>query len=198
MVSIAQTSKKYRGRKAETYDAIRSKQQRWALENDAVEQLLPVDITSVLDCPVGTGRFIPLYAKRKITVIGVDASEEMLRLARKKKMWSGRLVLGDATDLSEGSGQDNYRFEADAVVCVRFLDLIDQDAMYRVMKELMRVARRHVVLTIRLGDEYVPKVNTATHSRKAFLRLVSVNGWKVDHMIPIFKAGWMVVRLGRK
>lgn len=205
MVSMAQTKRKYHGRKAETYDAVRTKQQRWRLENEAVAKLLPSDLISVLDCPVGTGRFFQLYADRSIEcIVGIDASETMLKLAEKKipsalqkrSRRTGQVKLqlrhGDArmTDLGGES--------LDAAVCVRFLDLIDQDAMREVLRELCRVARRAVILTIRLGETYIPKVNTATHNRKAFLDLVRKLGWKVEDEVPVFDAGWTVMRLGRK
>lgn len=201
MVSMAQTKRKYHGRKAETYDAVRTKQQRWTLENAAVASMLTKlkPVASVMDVPVGTGRFLPLYAELNIgAVCGVDASEEMLALARKKIPRSMRqhatveLMVGDATKL------DGSDATWDTVVCVRFLDLIDEDAMRAVLTELCRVARRAVVLTIRLGENYVPKVNTATHDRNAFKRLVKKLGWKVEEAYEIFDAGWVVIRLGRK
>lgn len=198
MVSIEQTRRKYHGRKAETYDEIREKQGRWRLENEAVAHLLPGGLTSVLDCPVGTGRFLPLYDSRKVPcVLGIDASEEMLALARKKvnRRRTGAvtlMVVGDAANL-EGSDRT-----WDACICVRFLDLIDETAMRAVVTELCRVARRAVILTIRLGESYVPKVNTATHDRRKFNALVKKLGWTIEESIPIFDAGWVVMRLGRR
>lgn len=201
MVSITQTARKYHGRKAATYDEIRTKQQRWTLENDAVDKLLRKlkPVSSVLDVPVGTGRFLPLYEVLSVaTVFGVDVSEEMLALARQKVTRRMRqnatveLALGDATKLDASDAT------VDVVVCVRFLDLIDEEAMRKVVTELCRVARRGVILTIRLGDAYVPKTNTAEHDRAAFNRLVKKLGWRVEESIPIFDAGWTVMRLGRK
>ena len=194
MVSIEQTAKKYRGRKASTYDAIRTKQQRWDLENAAVTRMLSViRPKSVLDCPVGTGRFLKMYADIGVrSVQGVDVSSEMLALAHRKKPRSITVELekGDATNI------DCDDRSVDVAVCVRFLDLIDENAMRLVMSELMRVSKRAIVLTIRLGDEYVPKVNTATHHRKKFLSVVSKHGWRVEETVPIFLAGWVVMRLG--
>lgn len=200
MVSIEQTAKKYHGRKAVTYDAVRTKQQRWTLENEAVERLLgiPNGVKSVVDVPVGTGRFLPLYRRLGIIdITGVDVSEEMLKLAKRKRV-GAHLHVGDATALAEPDGQP-YEYGAfDVAVCVRFLDLIDEAAMRRVMAELMRVARRAVVLTIRWGENYVPKVNTATHDRNAFKRLIKRHGWGIEETVPIFEAGWVVMRLGRR
>lgn len=200
MVSIAQTTKKYRGRKAETYDEIRQKQRRWKIENETIDGMLRrLAPGSVLDCPVGTGRFMKTYANLSVgAVIGVDASEEMLKLARKKvprKMAAYcelKLVVGDARRIE---AEDRFY---DVAVCVRFLDLIEEEAMRAVMKEMMRVARRAIVLTIRLGEKYVPKVNTATHAEKPFFRLVDQAGWKFVERVPVLNAGWEIIRLERK
>ena len=203
MVSIEQTSRKYRGRKAATYDEIRVRQARWHLENETIARWLhEMRPSSVLDCPVGTGRFMCHYADLACTclkeLIGVDASDEMLALARKKaplsmrRLVTLRLDVGDAPNLPVvGNGVDE-------VVCVRFLDLMDEEAMRAVVRELCRAARRAVLLTIRLGDEYVPKVNTATHGRGKFLSLVSRLGWRVADSVPFRDAGWTIIRLERK
>lgn len=201
MVSIEQTAKKYHGRKAETYDAVRTKQQRWTLENEAVERMLTaLQPRSVLDCPVGTGRYLRLYHGLRVQeVIGVDASREMLRLAARKNSKLTKLR-GCVCRLEEGDAREHDCADnrVDVAVCVRFLDLIDEAAMRRVMAELMRVARRAVVLTIRWGENYVPKVNTATHDRNAFKRLIKRHGWGIEETVPIFEAGWVVLRLGRR
>jgi ubiquinone/menaquinone biosynthesis C-methylase UbiE len=195
MVSIAQTSRKYRGRKAETYDEVREKQARWKLENEVVERWLhDLKPNSVLDCPVGTGRFLAAYRATGVRAVrGIDASDEMIALAKKKGA-GPRVVLevGDAT----ATGMQDATF--DCVVCVRFLDLIDEEAMRRVLTEMCRVARRAVLLTIRLGDKYVPKANTAEHDRKKFHALVRKLGWQIDFCEQFRDAGWEIIRLGRK
>ena len=199
MVSIAQTSRKYRGRKAKTYDAIREKQERWRVENEVVErwlrELRPID--SVLDCPVGTGRFVGFYRTYGVRLVtGIDTSEEMLALARKKTRRSDHnidLVQGDA--MATGLSDRGY----DVAVCVRFLDLIDEDAMRAVVKELCRVARRAVILTIRFSaGAYRPKVNTAEHDRRKFNALVTRLKWRVSESVPFRDAGWEIVRLERR
>lgn len=193
-VSIKTTTRKYRGRKAATYEAIRTRQARWHWENEHVERALrALAPVSVLDCPVGTGRFLPLYRKLGCDVRGVDASEEMLALARRKSRGYVSLEIGDASDLDSG-----YEAAYDVVVCVRFFDLIDEDAMLKVMRELCRVARRAVILTIRLGPEYVPKANTATHSRPKFLALVRRLGFVVTEEASFREAGWTMMTIARR
>jgi len=143
---------------------------------------------SVLDVPVGTGRFLPLYDELKLIASGIDSSEEMLALASKKKS-KARLSVGDASKLT---CKDKF---FDHAVCVRFLDLIDEDAMVKVTKELFRVTRKQIVLTIRLGEKYVPKSNTAEHDEKKFRALIKRSGWMVAQDVPIFNAGWHVMKL---
>jgi len=196
MVSIAQTAKKYRGRKAETYDEVRQKQERWRIENETVERMLRVlRPRSVLDVPVGTGRFLDLYHELNVrSVKGIDVSGEMLALAARKIKPGSRVVLhlGHAED----TGMQDATF--DAVVCVRFLDLIDEDAMRAVVREICRVARVAVILTIRFGSKYVPKANTAEHDRRRFMALIKGLGWKVDHVVPFRDAGWEILKLTRR
>jgi ubiquinone/menaquinone biosynthesis C-methylase UbiE len=209
-VSMEKTSRKYRGRKAATYEAVRQKQRRWSLENRAVEKLLPANTMSVLDCPVGTGRFLPLYADRGIpTVHGVDVSDEMLDLARHKVARAMRTykLIGKVKPqiVLERGYADALRWgdrNMDVAVCVRFLDLIEEASMRQVVREMCRIARRAVILTIRLGDSYVPRVNTATHGRADFNRLVKNLGWCVEEKIPIGTdrgtGQWTVMKLGRR
>ena len=194
MVTIDQTRKKYHGRKAATYDEIRRRQRRWKIENETVERMLrQLSPINVLDCPVGTGRFLAVYRALGCTVLGIDASRSMINLARKKLRGHGytTLEVGDATatDLRDRS--------YDTVVCVRFLDLIDEAAMRAVMRELCRVAGRAVILTIRLGPQYVNKSNTATHSGNKFMLMVRRLGWRVEESVPVLNAGWTIMRLGR-
>jgi len=207
MVSYEATRRKYRGKMASGYEAKRRRQIRWSIENATVEQMLS-DLrpgATLLDCPVGTGRFTELYLRRGIAFTGVDASSEMLDLAREKlhlrtvsvsvggkSTVTARVQEGDATKL------DFKSRSFDVAVCVRFLDLIDDETMRRVVRELTRVARRRIVLTIRLGEKYAPKVNTATHNDKKFRSLISLSGWEIAEEIPIFGAGWVVMRLERK
>lgn len=198
-VSIDATAKKYHGRKAETYEAVRTKQRRWDEENEAVRRFLnQLRPRSVLDVPVGTGRYLDLYRVLKVTrVIGVDVSQEMLDQAAVKAKRVARLG-GPIIVLKRKDIRDLTLDNVDVSVCVRFLDLIDERAMRQVMKKLMATSRRAIVCTIRLGDSYVPKSNTATHDERKFRRLLEKHGWKVAKDVPIFTQGWHVFLLKRR
>jgi 2-polyprenyl-3-methyl-5-hydroxy-6-metoxy-1,4-benzoquinol methylase len=137
------------------------------------------------------------YAKLGCDVRGIDVSERMLMLAGRKQMRTNgaqyvMLGIGDATNIQVKD--KSY----DLSVCVRFLDLIEEEAMRTVMKELARVSRKWIILTIRLGDEYVPKSNTAEHDRKKFRALTSKLGFEVVRDEQFREGSWHVMLLQRK
>jgi SAM-dependent methyltransferase len=184
------TAKKYIGAMASNYETKRKKQLRWHQENSIVADMLGGTIrrTPILDAPVGTGRFIPLYHKLKLKGWGIDSSEEMLAQARKKP---GAKNL----KLSVGNILEDQLPRVQTIVSVRFLDLIDEPAMLTAMEQFMQAAERNIILTIRFGDAYILKSNTATHDRRKFLQWVRKHGWRMTEEIPIFKQGWYVLRL---
>jgi hypothetical protein len=75
--------------------------------------------------------------------------------------------------------------------------LVEEDTMRQVVGELCRVARDRIVLTIRLGEQYVLKSNTATHDNRKFHALIRRYGWRVAEDVPVLKKGWHVLRLER-
>ena len=106
-----------------------------------LEALAPVKGRSVIDVGTGTGRAAIGLAEAGAAVIGVDASAEMLRVARAKAAGAAVVLpvgLADAHALPFASGS------VDAVVCLRLLmHAIDWRAC---VGELCRVARWRVVV----------------------------------------------------
>lgn len=190
MVSHKHTSIKYHGRMAANYEAKRSKQLRWHLENIAVRNMLEGTPrkAKLLDAPVGQGRFLQLYHDLELDVLGVDMSRDMMAQAKVTGM--ATLCQGDVTNLAF-LADDQFH----TAVCVRFLDLIPEETMQSAMRELCRVTNNAIVLTIRLGPEYLPKVNTATHDHDRFLSLIQEMNWQIIKDVPIFNKGWHVFKL---
>ena len=187
------TAKKYIGAMASNYEAKRKKQLRWHHENKILTEMLGAIAhadQTVLDVPVGTGRFLPLYAKHKLKGWGLDTSEEMLAQARKK---SGAKNL----KLSVGNVLTDDLPKAHIAISVRFLDLIDEPAMLIAMDKLMAATNKYILLTIRFGDQYVLKSNTATHNRRKFMKRIAMHGWRVAEDVPIFSKGWCVLKLAK-
>lgn len=199
MASIDKISRAYRGQLAAKYDKVRDKQARWHDENRVVEGMLEVGApgkrgkqSKLLDMPVGTGRFLEAYRRLGYRPTGVDSSEEMLEQAQRKGPWGGGLLVGDARHL------EFLDKTFDVSVCVRFLNLIEEEALREVMRELDRVTRRMIVLTIRLGEEYHSGSSMATHDDKRFRALVRRLGWQFGAEVPWRAQGWLITRLDRR
>lgn len=140
-------STRYAGRNAENYERQRSGK-KWVSEDRAVEQLLTHvgKGSSILDVPVGTGRFIPFFNARKFKTYGVDASADMIAQARTNAERIGarvRLIKGDILSLP----YDDDTF--DLVTCIRFLNLIDWRGVDLVLHELTRVSRDKIMIGVR-------------------------------------------------
>jgi ubiquinone/menaquinone biosynthesis C-methylase UbiE len=194
MVSAEHTAKKYAGKMAENYEDKREKQERWDIENNIVTKMLTelVKIHQhkiVLDAPVGTGRFLKLYRKLGLHGIGYDSSTAMLGLAKRKRLMPLKL---EQVDIKEMPLREK---SMDVCVCIRYMDLIPEDAMHQSLKEMARVTRCHIILTIRFGEEYIPKSNTATHDQRKFEALCKRLHLKIIERQPIFQQGWFVLLL---
>jgi ubiquinone/menaquinone biosynthesis C-methylase UbiE len=130
---------------AASYDADRRKERHWWFEDDFVRDYFRRDpVGSLLDLPVGTGRFFPCYrGVQRLT--GVDISEAMLAEAAKRV--SGldpttqvTLEVGDVTALKYA---DNT---FDAAIIWRLLHLFSADALPAVIGELSRVTRGPLIV----------------------------------------------------
>jgi ubiquinone/menaquinone biosynthesis C-methylase UbiE len=117
---------------------------------------------SVLDVPVGTGRFLQLYKDRGLAATGVDYNLSMLKHARAKDP-EVPLEQGDVTQLRFPDGS------FDVVVCVRLLHLIAPGEVPLVVKELLRVARCHVIATIHAHPTSCIKGRSQVHTRETLL-----------------------------
>jgi SAM-dependent methyltransferase len=126
----------FNGAYASAYDAERDSKPGWMAEHHAVADWLKEG--SVLDCPVGTGRFIPLYLGRRLPFIGMDRSEAMLEVCR-SRFPAARLLTGDM--LATGLPDQSYG----TLVCVRLLPWLTPPEMAEALREAARVAGRAIV-----------------------------------------------------
>jgi ubiquinone/menaquinone biosynthesis C-methylase UbiE len=178
----------YNGRKAASYEAKRKSKKKWKDENTFASMILTDAKGSLLDVAVGTGRFLPLYKKLGLKVTGLDISNDMLRLAAKHKS-GAKLMAGNAVALQFNANT------FDTVVCVRLLHLVNELTMRKMLAELFRVARKHILLTIQLGDRYRAGHDTATHDAMKFRSLVRKQGWFVLSEQRLTSAGWYIMCL---
>ena len=151
MAEIPSSQHEYLGRSASEYEQRRSSDPKWLAEQACVDAFLASTSSSgvsVLDVPVGTGRFLEIYGKRGDQVTGVDISKEMLDEARDK---AEALGMAGVVSLEEGSiydlpvPDDSFR----VAVCIRLLNLIDRSSVESAMSELDRVSSEWVIVGIR-------------------------------------------------
>lgn len=202
MASLEKVSRQYRGKMASGYDEKRLKQRRWHEEDRIVGEMLRnvADLQTagrLLDCPVGTGRFLQLYNKMSINGVGIDSSEEMLALARKKLGRKQRdhfhLMQGSAAAIPDDIGVFT------TCVAVRFFNLLEPEALKKCFGEMSRVTHGWMICTVRLGDEYYSNSAMATHDERGWWTMTRKHGWELvrDETEP-FVRGWHLMLLRRK
>jgi ubiquinone/menaquinone biosynthesis C-methylase UbiE len=140
---------------AERFDGMRFSGPIGRLIADTQEQqiaafLAPLAGRRILDVGTGTGRAAIALAKRGAIVTGVDASGEMLDVARRRAHDAGLLVgnAGDAGVVVTFTRGDAHRLEFpdrsfDAVVCLRVL--MHTPDWRASLRELCRVSNGRVV-----------------------------------------------------
>lgn len=142
---IEEVGNVYHGKDALLYDERRVIKLQWHTEMKLMKTYLSlIHPETVLDIPVGTGRFLPLYDGQ---VTGVDISYPMLQQARKKAR---------NCDIEYSTVYESiYSYEPvmvfDLVVCVRFLYWA-QDL--EIIKKLATWGRS-TILSIWLGPETI-------------------------------------------
>lgn len=154
---LRQIKNKYWGKTAEEYEEGRRHSSHWWREQLTVAKLLQRARVGASDCvqdvPVGTGRFFPLYKRAGCTVIGVDASPDMITQARATaddlSLSDVTLHLGDITDLELTANT------AEVSVCIRLMNWLDFSLFQRALSELRRTTSRYIIVGIRLSTEHV-------------------------------------------
>lgn len=134
----------YYGKTATGYDKLRDSTPARLKERNAVARL--VKQGPVLDAAIGTGAFSNIYRGFGHN-IGVDSSNEMLAICRRKHPW---------LEVRQLNMLEPLPFEDQAfatALCVRFFWWMKEGDMQQVMTELRRVSRS-LVFSIRISAKY--------------------------------------------
>lgn len=128
----------YSATEAASYEVDREIEPLWHIENEYVRNLVTqVHGLSILDVPVGTGRFLKFYGDQKVT--GIDLSEAMLLKAHERARALGMheitLLNSSVTELPFA---DN---EFDHVICWRLLHLLPPESLAPALASMARVCR---------------------------------------------------------
>lgn len=134
----------YQGEVANRYLEERTGDRKWKLEQELMARLigaLPRG-SSILDVPLGTGRYLPFYERGGHHVIGLDVSKDMMKQAEVGETLTAA-VLGDVTSIPLAD------HAVDHVVSTRLMNWLPAPVFTRALAEIARVARHGVILGIR-------------------------------------------------
>lgn len=168
---------KYHGAIAAGYDAKREQSPKWVLEQRIIENMLDdlPEGATVLDAPIGTGRFLPYYGRRRFHVYGMDISGDMLNQAASKvQTLAGRTDFAPASlNLGQGSVTDVPLPDnsVDAAVNVRITRWLSPDECQQMIREMQRVARKKIIWTARVANH--------KHARSLDLFETALDGWRI-------------------
>src|SRR5690554_810305 len=132
---------RYGKRASEKYDRKRMVKPWWDEQPAIIESLLIG--RTVLDAPVGTGRFMDCYKGRDVT--GMDISTHMLQKARDRG-WES-LFQGDIQSMAF---PDNH---FDCIVSIHYLMHLEPDDFIQAASEMKRVASKAIICDIKVGNK---------------------------------------------
>lgn len=167
-------TKPYLGEAASTYEARRKGKALWRQEDQILLRILQETSPqeTVLDIPVGTGRFLPFYRDHQLRVVGIDLSADMLAIA-KPRGHDAVLKRGDIRNIPAGDKS------VDVSICFRLLYFMKLGDVKKALRELARVTRKRIVFSARFTHRKGPKAEKViTHDWEEF-RKVLPPGWQV-------------------
>jgi len=139
---------RYKGPVAKGYVERRSAGAKWRREQEIISECLrrlPRGST-ILDVPIGTGRFIEFYKGCDHHVYGLDVSSDMVAEAHAHaERYEARLTatLGEAESIPLRDRSIDY------VLCVRLLNWVPLPVLANMLSEFGRVSRKGVLIHVR-------------------------------------------------
>jgi len=140
---------RYQGETARGYLKKRASNRQWKQEQEVFQRVIgriPFSST-LLDAPIGTGRFLDYYLEADHNVYGLDISKDMLALTselQKGKKNDACLVQADTEFLPICDEAFDY------VICARFLNWIPLNIFRDMLSEFQRVTRHGLIFEIRV------------------------------------------------
>ena len=187
----------YYGKTAYQYEEKRKVEDIWQYEQAIVKNLLNhiPDETTVLDLPIGTGRFVDFYLEKNMQVHGLEISKDMITAAEQNLgplFASCNVVIADATKKLPYT--DNV---FDAVVSFRFLKFFSYHVARNILREFHRVSRGKVILSMKLRrpdrpqEGFVEELDSIGEKldEDEVIKLFHETGFTVEKKVRIAKPG---------
>ncbi len=158
-----------------------------------IKQLLKEKMESMLDLGCGPGDLLSdlRQLNRSIEIMGMDISEGMLNIA-KKRVDGARFRKVDIT--KKLSRNKHY----DAVVCLNTLHHLNLSQAERVLGNMNSLAKRMIILEIKnrlsffslilwLDLKMFKKIPVFLHDSNMVIKYLEKKGWKLHRVVWIFK-----------
>jgi ubiquinone/menaquinone biosynthesis C-methylase UbiE len=183
------TALKYRGDIAKGYDERRASQIKWKREHEIISDWLKRYEygTTILDCPVGTGRFVHLYEKFGLCAMGIDISEDMLSQAMSKDG-------ADRMQFRLGSIFDIGQVYPNVTLAIRIMNLIELKDMQRALIELQRVTQKDIIFNLR---EKRPGGRWKHAHPLSAVESALQPWWTIAENVPIHEDDFRMIKLSR-
>lgn len=202
---------RYSGVGAASYDAIRQDRPRWQAEIVAFSRFFErVKPTSVLDCPFGTGRWLPHYLPLPGPVVAVDISQDMLDKAREKLTAEEAARIHFVCDSALGRNfVKQLPGPIDLLVCTRFFNWLDVTDLALAMASLSSAGTRWAIIGASVRPTQANRLKTTAmemrlafenfrrglkrralqhvHDESVVLTEFHKNGWTVEDRQKIFE-----------
>ena len=139
----------YKGETASEYEDRRVGTEKWEAEQKAVDGFLTKitaedGVSSVLDVPVGTGRFFDIYGNLNLEVLGLDISEDMLEQANSRI--DDANITTEQGDIFQLAEED---LDADVIVCMRLTNWLEMEEFSEALRNISSVEPRYVIIGVR-------------------------------------------------
>lgn len=181
---------------ARDYERKRIGNPPWELENKAVADMLAGTTGRVLDLPIGTGRFLKLFADLRLSVVGVDWSPDMMVQAAKLAGPDVDLIQGDAFAMDWGR-----LGKFDAAVCLRFFEHCTRNEALTLVGKFVDVLKPGGIL---IASHSVSRMNRETtlhpYLKKRMVQVYRDVGLKIEDEMPLMKGprSWRFMWKARK
>jgi len=171
-MNLERATRDWYGEKAQTYDEGRDTDPKWLAENEGVMRFLADAEGPVLDIPCGTGRYFGVYEKLGLEYAGLDVSEEMLAIA-KKKFPKARIGKGNITSIPV------LDRSYPTVVCIRLLEKLNPEEFAAAIDELCRVTSKRLIFNAITGKEMEARNRSWRHLQSVLEGALKRNGFRL-------------------
>jgi len=175
MKSKPTPSEYYYGNEAASYEEKRNNK-RWRIEEDAFEELLRQIVPrEIVDCPIGTGRWLKLYQDNLdlscTTITGFDISPDMLEEAKSRARQLDVALSVRCRDLSDGN-LPSFESDQGLFVSTRFLNWCHPKQLEATLEVFAYTNPKWIICSLRYTSEASPVEHIRLHAGRLWTKYI--------------------------